>query len=67
MATMDAASWSVSITPGQVLRARRPGESRLLRRASRLLAAAGVAYAMTDPQIVAMLLADQQDLSQDGR
>ena len=67
MAAMDPASWIVSITPEQGLRARTQRGLALRRKVGRLLASASLAFAMTDPQIVAMLAADERDLSQDGR
>lgn len=66
MAAIDTVSWGVSISPEKTLSARTPRES-WLRRLGRLLAQASLAFAMTDPQIVAMLAADEEDRSQDGR
>ena len=67
MATMDPASWIVGITPEQGLQARTRREPRLLPKVGRLLASAAFAYARTDPQIVAMLAADEGGHLHDGR
>lgn len=67
MTTMDAEWWIVRINPEKGLPARTQRESRLLRKVVRLLSSVAFAYAMTDPQIVAMLATDEGGHRRDGR
>lgn len=66
MAAVDSASWIINIAPEQSLRARTHHGSGF-RKVGRLLASAALASAMTDPQIVAMLLSDDGERSRVGR
>lgn len=71
MATMDAGSWGLTVTPDTVRTG--PASSRATGRRSRwqvlkrFAEAAALASAMTDPQIAAMLVQDRHERERDGR
>jgi hypothetical protein len=72
MAAMDVSSWGISLSPeaastrGATIEASRRRASRW-HALGRLMYAAALASAMTDPQVCAMVIADQRERDQGGR